>query len=301
VSTGKLKQIDEKFIPGETFGHNIEITEMFNAQENPAPISFHIKELNASAYKISDTVYTIKQLQEGVTFIINGIEENSLNTEIDHTDGIGSAFSFESGNVFAIFEKSGEFEEDGFSLIVPETGTYYTVSYGEVLPKDLIIETKYIGSKKIIDKFISELNWSKIKNKPFGDKELIEEVFIMEEGKKINAIHVGGEFSAFKLFNAIPTKQQVRDGLVLSVGSVDDGEDVLTTIFSNATFIDTDFGFVIITETGAQFAIISETGEYYYEVNFSLSLDAPGAIIPAAITVTEEDLGFYIWQNFDLN
>ena len=300
ISNDKIKQIDEKFLPGETFGQEIEIIEIFKEEENPSPIFFENELLNMTAYKISNATYTLEQLQKGIIFIINGSEVNSQQAVLSPSaDGNGILVEFEIGYVLAIGLKEGKILADdvnGIYFDIPETGTYVVMSYGGKIPEGLTIEFRYNNIKKIQDKFIDNVSWNKIIDIPFEGKERVIETLTIQDGDGFKKFFESGlGFRAVKLFDTILTKEQIRNDFLVKVGY--NNVVGVTLNLSDATIEDNELGFFINASNDSKWAVFTKTGILYHEATVDLGKPAK---IPAGLFITEEDLGFYILgDNFE--
>lgn len=144
-------QVD--YIKNRPFGEE-KITEHFSQIETPTPISLNSSELGMTAHKIFDTPLTSEQLRGEATITMNGYPLVSQYTESISDDIVFFIVSEDVQGV--VFYNAGDlpFGNAGFTLSVPETGTYSLMPLGATLPEGIEFDLSCSVIKKIDPKFL---------------------------------------------------------------------------------------------------------------------------------------------------
>lgn len=162
------------YLKNKPFGKEFIVIDAFSEKETPNPTIFG-EEIGMFAYKISDIVFTEKQIQEeGIIFSISGDEIpsnviNSLDGEVQAFSTSIDMISCPQNFTFIMIKQAGNSD-----LVPPyqgtveakEEGTYLMLQYGMSLPSGLVIDISCLGTKQLDEIYLPEIDWSKIKNTP---------------------------------------------------------------------------------------------------------------------------------------
>ena len=178
------------YLKNKPFGKEFIVIDTFLEKETPNPTIFG-EELGMFAYKISDIVFTEKQIQEeGVVFSISGDEIpsnviSSLDGEVQPFSTSIDIISCPQNFTFIVIKQAGNSD-----LVPPyqgtveakEEGTYLALQYGMSLPSGLVIDISCLGVKQLDEIYLPEIDWNKIKNTP----DMLPPVTAADAGKVLS-------------------------------------------------------------------------------------------------------------------